>query len=398
MSRLPTTRNALDAETEGASAHPIAIQVIERAMRLLDALAAQPDPVTLKELSATTGLHASTAHRILNDLVVGRYVERVDNGLYQLGMRLLELGSLVKGRLNVREAAISAMRSLHKLTGQTINLSVQQGDEIVYIDRAWSERSGMQVVRAIGGRAPLHLTSTGKLFLSTADARQVRAYALRTGLAGHTRNSLTDLDRLERELALVRRHGYARDNEELELGVRCIAAGIFDDTGKLVAGLSISAPAERLQDDWIKALVDTAASIWKRWATSPPFPPASTVWAWPQRLCARNPGPACKKRKAPDGAFLFACAARAHGLGYCCSTPAFLNSSPHCGTCCLTLASRACGFASDVSTVAPSCFMRSWNLGSARPACRLLTSLSTTGLGVPFGTHIPCQMPTSKPL
>lgn len=261
MSRPSSTRNALDAEADGASGSPIAIQVIERAMRLLDALAAQPDPVTLKELSATTGLHASTAHRILNDLVVGRYVERVDNGLYQLGMRLLELGSLVKGRLNVREAAISAMRSLHKLTGQTINLSVQQGDEIVYIDRAWSERSGMQVVRAIGGRAPLHLTSTGKLFLSTGDARQVRAYALRTGLAGHTRNSLTDLDRLERELALVRRHGYARDNEELELGVRCIAAGIFDDTGKLVAGLSISAPAERLQDDWIKVLVDTAASI-----------------------------------------------------------------------------------------------------------------------------------------
>ncbi len=261
MSRLSTPRNPLDAESDGASSHPIAIQVIERAMRLLDALAAQPDPVTLKELSATTGLHASTAHRILNDLVVGRYVERVDNGLYQLGMRLLELGSLVKGRLNVREAAISAMRSLHKLTGQTINLSVQQGDEIVYIDRAWSERSGMQVVRAIGGRAPLHLTSTGKLFLSTGDTRQVRAYALRTGLAGHTRNSLTDLDRLERELALVRRHGYARDNEELELGVRCIAAGIFDDTGKLVAGLSISAPAERLQDDWIKALVETAASI-----------------------------------------------------------------------------------------------------------------------------------------
>ena len=151
MSRLPTPRNALDADSDGAASHPIAIQVIERAMRLLDALAAQPDPVTLKELSATTGLHASTAHRILNDLVVGRYVERVDNGLYQLGMRLLELGSLVKGRLNVREAAVSAMRSLHKLTGQTINLSVQQGDEIVYIERAWSERSGMQVVRAIGG-------------------------------------------------------------------------------------------------------------------------------------------------------------------------------------------------------------------------------------------------------
>ena len=77
----------------------------------IQALAAQPEPVTLKELAATTGLHASTAHRILNDLVVGRYVERVDNGVYQLGMRLLELGSLVKGRLNVREAALSPMRA-----------------------------------------------------------------------------------------------------------------------------------------------------------------------------------------------------------------------------------------------------------------------------------------------
>ncbi len=245
-----------DAGTSG-----VAIQVLDRAMRLLDVLAAQSEAITLKELSSRTGLHASTAHRILNDLVVGRYVERVDNGVYQLGMRLLELGSLVKGRLNVHEAALAGMRALHKLTGQTVNLSIQQGDEIVYIDRAWSERSGMQVVRAIGGRAPLHLTSTGKLFLSTADGRAIRAYAMRTGLAGHTRNSLTDLEKLERELALVRRLGYARDNEELELGVKCIAAGIYDDTGKLVAGLSISAPAGRLHDEWIKHLVETATEI-----------------------------------------------------------------------------------------------------------------------------------------
>ena len=239
-----------------------AVQVIDRMMRLLDALAARSDPVSLKELASSTELHPSTAHRILNDLVVGRFVDRGESaGTYRLGMRLLELGNLVKARLDVREAAIGPMRELHKVTHQPVNLSMRQGDEIVYIERTYSERSGMQVVRAVGGRAPLHLTSTGKLFLSTGDARLVRAYALRTGLAGHTRNSITDLDRLERELALVRRHGYARDNEELELGVRCIAAGIFDDTGKLVAGLSISAPAERLQDEWIKALVDTAASI-----------------------------------------------------------------------------------------------------------------------------------------
>ena len=119
----------------------------------------------------------------------------------------------------------------------------------------------MQVVRAIGGRAPLHLTSTGKLFLSIAEPRQVRAYATRTGLAGNTRNSITEFDKLDRELALVRRHGFARDNEELEMGVRCIAAGIHDDSGKLVAGLSISAPAERLQDEWITQLRQTADSI-----------------------------------------------------------------------------------------------------------------------------------------
>ena len=239
----------------------VAIQVLDRAMRLLDALAERPEPVPLKELASRTGLHASTAHRILNDLVIGRFVERVDNGVYQLGMRLLELGSLVKGRLNVHEAAIAGMRALHDMTGQTVNLSIQQGDEIVYIDRAWSERSGMQVVRAIGGRAPLHLTSTGKLFLSMADARGVRDYAARTGLTGQTRNSLTALSDLETDLAEVRRLGYARDNEELEPGVRCIAAGIFDDTGTVVAGLSISAPASRLEDDWIDQLKQTAADI-----------------------------------------------------------------------------------------------------------------------------------------
>ena len=239
----------------------VAIQVLERAMRLLDVLAMHSEPVALKDLAAATGLHTSTTHRILNDLVVGRYVDRVDSGMYQLGMRLLELGSLVKRRLNVREVALEPMRELHRLTGQTVNLSLQQGDEIVYIERAWSESSGMQVVRAIGGHAPLHLTSTGKLFLSVAESRHVRAYAVRSGLAGTTRNSITDIERLERELALVRRHGYARDNEELELGVRCIAAGIHDDTGKLQAGLSLSAPTDRLRDDWIPLLQQAALQI-----------------------------------------------------------------------------------------------------------------------------------------
>lgn len=237
------------------------IQVIERMMSLLDALAGYLDPVSLKELSIATGLHPSTAHRILNDMVAKRFVDRSEPGTYRLGMRLLELGNIVKSRLNVREASLSFMQSLHRRTQQTVNLSVRQGDEIVYIDRAFSERSGMQVVRAIGGRAPLHLTSTGKLFLSVDDSKLVRAYATRTGLAGHNKNSITDLARLERELSLVRARGYARDNEELELGVRCMAAGIRDDAGRLIAGLSISAPADRLKDEWLDDLIGTANDI-----------------------------------------------------------------------------------------------------------------------------------------
>jgi DNA-binding IclR family transcriptional regulator len=237
------------------------IQVIERIAKLLDALGARSDPAQLKELAAETGLHPSTTHRILNDLVQYRIVERAQPGSYKLGMRLLELGNLVKGRLDVRDAAIEHMRLLHKFTGQTINLSVRQGDEIIYIERAYSERSGMQVVRAIGGRAPLHLTSVGKLFLSADDAKNVRNYAMRTGLSGHTSNSITDVDKLERELAQVRSRGYSRDNEELEMGVRCIAAAVRDDSGKLVAGLSVSAPADRLQDNWIDDLTACAQRI-----------------------------------------------------------------------------------------------------------------------------------------
>jgi DNA-binding IclR family transcriptional regulator len=119
----------------------------------------------------------------------------------------------------------------------------------------------MQVVRAIGGRAPLHLTSVGKLFLAHEDPQRVRAYATRTGLAGQTRNSITELPRLERELAAVRAHGYARDDEELELGVRCMAAGVFDDQGRLIAGLSVSAPADRLEESWLERVKATADEI-----------------------------------------------------------------------------------------------------------------------------------------
>ena len=111
------------------------IQVLERTFALLDMLAAHPDPVSLKDISERTGLHPSTAHRILNDLAIGRFVDRPQAGSYRLGMRLLELGNLVKARLDVRDAALGPMRELHKLTHQPVNLSMRQGDEIIYVER-----------------------------------------------------------------------------------------------------------------------------------------------------------------------------------------------------------------------------------------------------------------------
>ena len=237
------------------------IQVLERTNDLLNILARYNQPLSLKFLAEQSKLNISTTHRILNDLVLARIVHRPSSGHYQLGMRLLELGNLVKARLNVRSIALPIMRRLQQKIGQTINLSIRQNDEIVYIERAYSERSGMQVVRAIGGRAPLHLTSVGKLFLAHDDPQRVRSYASRTGLAGHTRNSITDLSTLERELARVRQTEMARDNEELELGVRCMAAAIHDDQGRLIAGLSISAPADRLEETWAERLRETAGAI-----------------------------------------------------------------------------------------------------------------------------------------
>jgi DNA-binding IclR family transcriptional regulator len=117
------------------------------------------------------------------------------------------------------------------------------------------------VVNIVGARAPLHITAVGKLFLLEDGTDAVRDYAARGRLVGHTRNTLTALPALEKELERVRKLGYALDNEEAEIGVKCIGAGIRDDTGALVAGLSISAPAERLKPQWAALVKDTADRI-----------------------------------------------------------------------------------------------------------------------------------------
>jgi DNA-binding IclR family transcriptional regulator len=131
----------------------------------------------------------------------------------------------------------------------------------VYVERTSSGRSAMRVVHVIGARAPLHVTAAGKLFLLEEGFARLRDYAKRTGLAAHTRNTLTSLPQLERELERIQRQGWATDNEEAELGVRCVAAGIRDDAGGLVAALSLSTPADRMKVQWGALVKETAERI-----------------------------------------------------------------------------------------------------------------------------------------
>jgi DNA-binding IclR family transcriptional regulator len=237
------------------------IQVIDRMMKLLDVLAAHPEPLGLKQVAQYTGLHPSTAHRILSAMSGGRLVDRIEPGSYRLGMRLLELGNLVRSRISVRELALPVMRELHAQTGETVNLSVRHDDEIVYVERTSSGRSAMRVVHVIGARAALHVTAAGKLFLLEDGFARLREYAKRTGLAAHTKNTIVNATQFERELERIQRQGWATDNEEAEIGVRCVAAGIRDDGGTLVAALSLSSPADRMKLQWGPLVKETADRI-----------------------------------------------------------------------------------------------------------------------------------------
>jgi DNA-binding IclR family transcriptional regulator len=138
---------------------------------------------------------------------------------------------------------------------------VRHDDEVVYIERTAAGTSMMRVVQIIGARAPLHITAVGKLFLAEDKPEQRDAYVKRTGLPRYTENTLTDAQSLARELEAIRVKGYALDREEAEKGVACIGAGIYNDEGRLVAGLSVSAPSDRLNKAWAAPVCETAKKI-----------------------------------------------------------------------------------------------------------------------------------------
>lgn len=243
---------------------PTGVQVFDRADGLLTLLANQQAPVNLKALAKDSGLHVSTVHRILGALAAIGLVEHQPGGLYRLGLRWLEYGNLVRERLEVRDVARPFIEALHNTIGEPVNLAIRDGDDIIYLDRAAANASRIRVFYRVGSRAPLHLTSLGKLFLAEETADQVADYANRTGLPGNTEHSLTRLNTLYKALKNVQQSGIAFDNEEAESGLRCVAAPVRDDQGKLVAAISVSSTSERFGEHeavWVPALKECAHSV-----------------------------------------------------------------------------------------------------------------------------------------
>jgi len=236
------------------------IQVIDRAAALLDAIARYPEPVSLKVLGAETGLHPSTAHRILGALIQNRFVEKDAAGRYRLGLRLLQLGVRLHGDVDMRAVARPIMESLRDKLGESVNLTIREGDEVVYLDKATPNRM-IHVQQLVGSRAPLHVTAVGKLMLGAGGEDAIRGYARRTNLPSYTRNTITALPRLITECTGALAEGYALDNEEAELDVGCIGVLLYDSTGRVAGGLSISAPIERRRLDWITDVIAAGRRI-----------------------------------------------------------------------------------------------------------------------------------------
>ncbi len=234
------------------------IQVLDRAMSLVNLLARAPGPISLTRLAEQAGLHTASAHRILAALMAHGLVEKTGAGEYDLGVRWLEVGNRLRARMNIRQVAMPFMQKLAEQTGETVNLIVRRGDEAVYIERVSGGQTMIQVVQVVGAHAPLHVTAVGKIFLSEDSPSGVMGYVDRTGLPAYTPNTLTSDESLRVELDAIRIERMAHDREEAELGVSCIGAPIRDEEGKLIAGLSISAPTDRHQPGWVELLKSAA--------------------------------------------------------------------------------------------------------------------------------------------
>ena len=236
------------------------IQAIDRATDLLNAIARYPEPVSLKVLSAETGLHSSTTYRILASLIQNQLVERDSSSHYRLGLRLLQLGVRLHSNVDLPSLSLPIMERLRDKLNESVNLTIREGDEVVYLQKATPNRM-MHVQQLVGSRAPLHVTAVGKLMLGTSGESAIDGYARRTNLPTYTRNTINNIERLKAECSQAVTQGYALDNEEAEIDVGCIGVLVYDNTNTVIAGLSVSAPIERRRKSWIEDVIKAGREL-----------------------------------------------------------------------------------------------------------------------------------------
>jgi DNA-binding IclR family transcriptional regulator len=234
-----------DSETNS----PYKVQVLDRTLSILNALASAGRDASLVELAGMVKLHKSTVHRLTMILENHRMVERnPQTGRYHLGPRLFELGSIAVESFNVRDRARRHLERLVYEVEETVHLCVLDGGQVLYLEKIEPAR-GVRNSCYVGRRNPAHCTAVGKAILARLADAEVDEIVDRHGLARRTANTITMPIELKAELSVIRARGYAVDDEEVEDGVRCVGAAVLDQRGAPLAAISVSGPASRINTE-----------------------------------------------------------------------------------------------------------------------------------------------------
>lgn len=242
------------------------IRALDRAIRILSLLS-DGKPRTLAEISESINLNTSTTFRMLSTLVYYRYVRRNEKtGPYQLGLACLELAQGYIYSDDLRQIALAELEALRDETKETVHLVVLDQMQVVYLEKIPGLHAIGLMSSRVGLRSPAYCTGVGKALLAYQKDDHIREYYRSHGLPRFTNTTITDLETLMQHLDQIRRQGYAVDKGEHEDEVRCVAAPIFDISGKVVAAISISGPAQRMDPigenvRLIERAKDTAARI-----------------------------------------------------------------------------------------------------------------------------------------
>jgi IclR family acetate operon transcriptional repressor len=222
------------------------VQSLERAFGLLEVIAAHRGAMSLSELATSSGLPPPTLHRLARTLVDLGYLRQEPSRRYALGPRLFLLAESSTMMLNA--VALPHLSHLVDEIGETANLAMLDGDQVAYVAQA-PGRHSMRMFTEVGRRVQPHCTAVGKALLAATTDEEVRALLQRTGLPRHTAHTVTDPDEFLAQLGRVRDSGYAMDEGEQEVGVRCIAVKVPEST--LPLAISVSGPAPRMTDDLV---------------------------------------------------------------------------------------------------------------------------------------------------